>query len=186
MITSCHSFAFAHSVDTTVLYTVAQHLVPDVALRAIGLPHLLAPPSDPGPMAFPQLLVPLSVGTQTTRLAPSNLPHLVLQDAMAATGVSSSQQLASVERQRDSACRDLAAVTAELHKMSDKNDELRSFLAAFRNVLYVSLPFPVGLKLQIDVVVNHLTRRSMSMMKLCALCGVSYCFLSIYLPLIVS
>lgn len=38
-------------------------------------------------------------------------------------------ELATVKRQCDAACRDLATVTAELHKFKTKNDELRSGLA---------------------------------------------------------
>lgn len=48
-----------------------------------------------------------------------------------------SQQLTTIKRQRDASSRDVATVTAKLHKVRDENAVLRSILTALRDSLQV-------------------------------------------------
>lgn len=71
---------------------------------------------------------------------------------MASISVSPSQHLATVKRERVGARRNLAAVTAEIHKVEDENDKLRTSPAAFRNTFHMPRPSLVNLMSQLDSV----------------------------------
>lgn len=72
------------------------------------------------------------------------------------SGVSLTRQMATVKRQQDVACRDLAPNSTELHKVKDENDELCSSLAAYCDALQMSRPSLTGLMSQYESVFRQL------------------------------
>lgn len=120
-------------------FTVAEHSAPLVAPCVVGLPFTSTPSSNAGPTGGSAAVL-LPLGSQTSRAVPSHSPPLAFLETTALISASPSRKLATVERQRHAACRDLAAATVELHKMKDENDEQRSSLAARRDAFQMLRP----------------------------------------------
>lgn len=75
--------------------------------------------------------------SQLPRAVPSRTPSVVTLDATITSCVSLSRQITTVKQKRDDSS-GLAAVTAELHKLQDENEELRSALEALCHSFQVS------------------------------------------------
>lgn len=86
----------------------------------------------------------------------SRLPLLEPPGVTAATGVRTGRLLKTVNCQRDVARPDMAAFTAKLYKVRDKNDKLCSFLAAFCDAFQASCLLFVELMSQSNLASCHL------------------------------
>lgn len=117
----------ATSVGASGSCTVMESSAPVTDPHAVGFLPTSTPSANPGPTVVSSA-VRLSLGLQIPPVVPSHLPLLEHSETTARTGVCLSQQLATVKRYGDAACRNSAAATAEFYKVMGENAGLRSSL----------------------------------------------------------